>query len=278
MERVDMKQVMSRVGCLMVTLLLLAAPLWAKGPSGVSKTVHNLSATSPNFGFYSSNVDEVCVFCHTPHGGNPAAPLWNHDLPPNNSFTHYNSATLTLTSLPGMTISRVVNEESLLCMGCHDGSVALSHLINAPNAPTTDGLDLWVTGPSGGDEIVDLFGKPAARIGGSLADTAGSGDLSDDHPISFSYADVVNQGIYQGGARDGQLRYIGNPSLSDSALGWKGEGIRLFGSDYRVECSSCHDPHVDYDDLFSGTADTDYRPFLIRPNTGSDLCFACHNK
>ena len=43
-------------------------------------------------------------------------------------------------------------------------------------------------------------------------------------------------------------------------------GIRLFGgTEYRVECSSCHDPHVDY------TTDTDYDPFLIMPNHGTCL-------
>jgi predicted CXXCH cytochrome family protein len=39
-----------------------------------------------------------------------------------------------------------------------------------------------------------------------------------------------------------------------------------------MECSSCHDPHVDY------VADADYTPFLIRPNDRSKLCLTCHIK
>jgi hypothetical protein len=49
-------------------------------------------------------------------------------------------------------------------------------------------------------------------------------------------------------------------------------GVRFFGATNFVECSTCHDPHVDY---FTAP---DYTPFLITPNTGSNLCLACHIK
>ena len=254
--------------------VLLTTPLWAKGQAGVSNTIHNLSTTNLA-GVYASNTDEVCVFCHTPHGGNLNGPLWNRNLPGAGSFTHYNSATLTLTSLAGMTASRTVNDESLLCMSCHDGSIALDHLLNDPNS--LGGADIYFPLFGANDmEIIDLNPNPGPRIGGSPGNSSGSGDLTDDHPISFSYQAVQSQAIYQGGARDGELRDIGTTSDPTTALGWKGEGVRFFGSDYRVECSSCHDPHVDY---VSGVNNPkNYKPFLIRPNSGSDLCLACHNK
>lgn len=260
-----------------VFLLAFATVSWGKGPAGVASTVHNLSATSGAF-VYRTNTTEICVFCHTPHGGSLKGPLWNHDLPDAASFTHYNSASLSLSGL-GYTSNRVIGDESLLCMSCHDGSVALDHLINDPNS--LGGADIVFSfGPTNDLFMGDLFSSPGARIGASPSDTAGTGDLTDDHPISFSYSDVIAQAMYQaGGSKDGELRAIGSTGDPATALGWKGEGVRFFGTDYRVECSSCHDPHVNYDiNLDPGNADAAYKPFLIRPNAASDLCLACHNK
>lgn len=273
-----MKQTVKMIGCL-VALVVLVAPAWGKGTAGVANTLHNLSTSAgAPFGtpYMSDNVDEICVFCHTPHGGTLRGPLWNRSLPEATSFTHYNSATLSLSGLL-VTASRAVNDESLLCMSCHDGSVAVDHLLNDPY--TTDGLDPSVFGGNVDVQIGDLFGNPAARIGGSISDTAATGDLSDDHPISFSYQAVQSLPLYgAGGSRDGELREIGDTASPLTAMGWKGEGVRFFGTDFRVECSSCHDPHVDYDVLINPAADAAYAPFLIRPNSGSDLCLACHNK
>lgn len=258
-----------------VILLALAGTAWARGAARVANTMHNLSSNS--FTMYASdNVDEVCVFCHTPHGGSLKGPLWNRSLPDVASFTHYNSATIS-GYLSGLSVSRNINDESLLCLSCHDGSVALDHLINSPNS--LNGAPVTFFGGLTDVEIMPMFGPPASRIGGSLTTPGGVGDLSDDHPISFSYQSVLADAMYQpGGSKDGELRAIGNVNDANTALGWKGEGVRFFGSDYRLECSSCHDPHVDYDEWLSPTADVAYIPFLIRPNSGSDLCLACHIK
>ncbi|MCK4509915.1 MAG: cytochrome c3 family protein [Desulfuromonadales bacterium] len=263
-----MKQITKKITFLLVLMALLASPVWAKSTTqNVANTIHNLSSTSTYFFYQSDNVDEVCVFCHTPHGGLLTGPLWNHSLPAANTFTHYNSATIS-SYLSGLSVSRDINDESLLCMACHDGSVGVSHLINDPNS--LNGAPPEIVGDPDA-EIQGLFGQTGGRIGASLADTFNeTGNLSDDHPISFSYDDVFSE--YAGGSRDGELRPVGNTGDGSSALGWKGEGVRFFGATNRVECSSCHDPHVDY------VTDTDYTPFLIRPNTGSDLCLACHNK
>jgi hypothetical protein len=66
--------------------------------AGVANTPHNLgsSGTGPNtFG----GTTEVCVFCHTPHGGDATAtvPLWNRTLASPASYTTYD--TLGTTAL-----------------------------------------------------------------------------------------------------------------------------------------------------------------------------------
>ncbi len=260
-----MKQSSKFIGCLVI-LLCLATPVWAKGVSDVAETVHNMSLVTEVWNQYATdNVEEVCVFCHTPHGGSLTGPLWNHSMPGANSFTHYNSATLS-DYLTGLSVARNIGDESLLCMSCHDGSVAVSHLINDPNS--LNGATITINGGAD-EEIVDAFTHAGPRIGASLTDLSGTGDLSDDHPISFSYEDVYNE--YEGGSRVGQLH-----SIVDAIDG--GDGVRFFGATSRVECSSCHDPHVSYDQFASPPGDELYRPFLIMPNTGSALCLACHNK
>ena len=89
-----MKQITKKITFLLVFMALFASPVWAKSTTqNVANTIHNLSSTSTYFFYQSDNVDEVCVFCHTPHGGLLTGPLWNHSLPDANNFTHYNSAT-----------------------------------------------------------------------------------------------------------------------------------------------------------------------------------------
>lgn len=267
-----MKQLLKRILLLSVLMVLVSSTVWAKSTTqNVANTVHNLSSSSTYFFYQSDNVDEVCVFCHTPHGGSLTGPLWNHSLPAANSFTHYNSATVS-SYLSGLPVSRNVNDESLLCMACHDGSVGATHLINNPNSLAPAEVPTIIGDPD--VEIQGLFGQTGGRIGASLADTFNeTGNLSDDHPISFSYDDVLADAKYTSGPYANTLRQVGNSGDFSSALGWlDGEGVRFFGADNRVECSSCHDPHVDY------ITDSDYTPFLIRPNTGSNLCLACHVK
>ena len=271
-----MKQTAKMIGFLTV-LLALSSLAWGRGTPGVKNTIHNLSSSSTYFMYQSDNVDEICVFCHTPHGGVLNGPLWNRSLPDTGSFTHYNSASLS-PYLQGMSVARNVNDESLICLSCHDGSVAINHLLNDPNSLNGSDITYFfgAVTETPGLEMPDMFGGIGSRIGASLNDPSGTGDLSDDHPISFSYSQVLAEPIYDGGSRDGELRPVGNTGDASSALGYKGEGVRFFGSDYRVECSSCHDPHVDY---ISGVNNPkNYTPFLIRPNSGSDLCLSCHNK
>lgn len=249
-----------------VGLLVLATgnALAAKS-SNVSKTIHNLSSDYPFDSQYATNEDEVCIFCHTPHGGNLNGPLWNHDVPGASSFTHYSSNTLDFSTAANT--GRAVNDESLICLSCHDGSIAATRVINASN-------DIGQPDPinTAAPEVFIQagFGVPGPRIGGSPATPGGTGDLSDDHPISFSMQESYDVESGAGGSN----------GLKDPAVVAAAGNVRLFGGPgvYRVECSSCHDPHVDYDTWFSATADPAYDPFLIYPNTGSQLCLECHVK
>lgn len=243
---------------LAVLLLLVATNVWAVKTIDVSATDHNLGTSNPEPGYEyrSDNEDEVCIYCHTPHGGTINTPLWNRGLPDQsgaNAFTHYTSATLYGVGFS----TRNVNTESLLCMSCHDGAVAMNAINNNSNR----------TGAAPDNTMVMTSWEYWAESGvgkviGDAPDAAGtaqgrSRDLTDDHPISFNYPTAV-------AASGGKL---------DSLANAKVDGVRFFGAaKENVECSSCHDPHVD------GNADADYAPFLTMPNTASALCLACHIK
>ncbi len=248
-------------------LLLFQAPAFAvMGPQGVSKTAHNLSSQDGGtLDYYvSDNEDEICIFCHTPHGGSLDGPLWNRSSPGNTTFTHYTTTTLDSISAGA---TRILSDESLICMSCHDGAMAINHVLNPSNRTGTQPT----IGGSNDVQIVTIAGTIGGVIGKSLADETSSTDLTDDHPISFSYDDAL--AYYTTNGKGTQLHDVAAAT---------GSGVRFYGSKNRVECGSCHDPHVNYDsgipDGNDPTADEAYRPFLITPNDGSKLCLACHNK
>jgi len=249
---------------LILAILLFSATLVfaGTGPANIANTPHNLSYSSypGDFSFtYAAGTlaeEEICVYCHTPHGGSLDAPLWNRDLSSLQGagvFQHYSSN--TLSSTVGAT-NRAVNAESLTCLSCHDGSIGVGDsLLNTPitgvptNAPTTI--------------QIGFDNNPSSKIGTSRAlldggDNVTTGDLRDDHPVSFSYT-----------AAYGDATNAGDLHLDTDV---ETAGLTLFGAAQNVECSTCHDPHVDY---MNNAA---YDPFLAIPNAGSAMCLACHIK
>jgi len=143
-----------------VLLALLVLPFRAWGAQDVASTVHNLSSSGPG-PFKSLTINQVCVFCHTPHRASPSAPLWNHDLS-GQTYLPYGSSTLQAS--PGQPTG-----SSRLCLACHDGTVALGALGNPPAGATNDLATTFLTG--------------RANLGT---------DLTDDHPISFPYDSALS--------------------------------------------------------------------------------------
>ena len=72
----------------------------------------------------TTQTDQVCVFCHTPHGADTTAPvpLWNKVLNANEArFTRY--STLATPSFDSQ--EAPVGSVSLACLSCHDGTQAM---------------------------------------------------------------------------------------------------------------------------------------------------------
>lgn len=284
-----MKTLKIVIGCSLLILGVAASATVFAATTGVRFTVHNLSnntdatkgfdTTQKNF--YSSNVDQVCIFCHTPHNAKPARPLWNKaTLTAATTFKMYtSSATLSPTTKAS---SLTADSPSLLCLACHDGKTALNVLHNSKV-----GTDAQPFGYAAGDILVNagtssgvtrsiqyyaegLGFKSSMNIGGtegSPATRAAGDNLTDDHPIGFNYFNAWNTSA----ATKAALHDTGVVNTNSSGK------IRFYNG--KLECSSCHDPHVAYDASYGNAlADETLRPFLVMSNVGSALCLSCHNK
>jgi predicted CXXCH cytochrome family protein len=214
---------------LTVTVLLMAAGAWA----GVAQTKHNFSspAYSPNAFFWGTQ--QVCIFCHTVHNADPSAgALLNHEMDTGTAYTMYTSATMDMIQ------SASPHEGSLICLSCHDGTIAVNSLNNLPGS---EGAGLYgVPGGAGLDASGSLTMSSHAYVGT---------DLRDDHPVGIFY-DSTRDVDFHPKTGDGQ-QY---PDM-------------LLDDGLYVECTSCHDPH-----------DNTYSNFLAESNSDSALCMRCHIK
>lgn len=249
-----------------IGLLAFTSFAYAAAATGIAATKHNLRSSAPYTAGIAGTADEICVYCHTPHGGKKAlvdntGPLWNRDYTPGN-FDVYASFTLDTTpTAPPTSVSKA-------CLSCHDGTLGINAMINRPGPGTNQGgaLPGWKMGDAG-------FTNDLAKLGT---------DLQDDHPISMIYQDAKSYGT-GGGAPIGTdthaagfkaNEFDGNKVVVKSGT----VSLPLYGSSLanaKVECASCHDPH---EERTGGTANPNSVFFLRTMNTGSALCLTCHLK
>lgn len=205
--------------------------------AGIANTKHNLSPYSsiaPKEDLvYVTDQQEICAFCHTPHMATRAAtPLWHGELNQEN-FPTYTS--MIFGSEDETDIEMSLADEAVvsnLCLSCHDGTIA----INAFNSPT--------------GALSDPYSEGTAYPLGSVTELSAYGGLQDDHPINFMY-NARGAGGYQT-----------NPRILPASNHAR---VKLY--DGKVQCASCHDPHID-----------EREAFLRVTMSGSALCVECHDK
>lgn len=244
---------------------------------GIKYTKHNMSVTRRPIGeigggdWRAASETEVCIFCHTPH--NAAAGkkfLWNR-VDSTATFQLYTaSQTLGFTKSQGSTISSV----SKLCMSCHDGGTALNAMANPRNPAVVMQDETW------GNQLADMYDPEwgfdtwGPNIGEGHDPTVGpnpdpGGILVNDHPISFIY----KQSCDNDPDINKELGVCDASSIGGLPLWFENIGGT---AGYRVECVTCHDPHINANLAQGG--DPAYAFFLRKNNSSSGLCFTCHNK
>lgn len=278
-----------RAGLSLAGVALLAAGVLGSAvsapTSNIRETVHNLSRSGKpndlsNIRAPAGGETAVCAFCHTPHAAstNVKGPLWNRSLS-NATYTRYTSS-----SLDANTIAFGFNDQpagsSLLCLSCHDGMVALGNvnvLMNQPG-PTVDlgantNAGKMPPGPQGG-----LSGF--TRLLGT--------DLTNDHPISFTYNDAL-------AVQDTELTRLTTGTgpeaqrdkLTGNLIGIRTNGYKPLlpleptgpGGSGQVQCGTCHDPHLAEQKFLR------LKRFQLAAPTGGQfnenldqICLACHPK
>jgi predicted CXXCH cytochrome family protein len=190
---------------------------WAVN-SGVLASPHNLSVGGGT-GKHGLAFDEVrvCVFCHTPHNAlseaSSLAPLWNRNLPSDaQQYSMYDSATFSQLVNP---LPTKPTGASRICLGCHDGTIALNRYGGAVI--------------SGGAGISTPTFMPSDTNPANNSNL--TTNLSSDHPISFPYTAAL--------AAQAQL-------VAPTALP---VAVKLDNSG-NLQCTACHDPHNDVNGNF----------------------------
>jgi len=303
-----------------MSALVLNGAFAAITPKSIKDSPHNLgsgnilpstpSGTTPSN--HSNDTAEICVFCHTPHGGDNSAavPIWNRKLgiggTGSTAYTRY--ADLGTTTFDAM--QAPVGSVSIACLSCHDGTQAIDNVINIPGSGGYN--------PVAGARIGNNFGGGDTNGAGKLRVDAVQNlgtDLSNDHPISMQFGgggvsvatpqppktfdpDFHVPQIMNAPTASGleKLWYIESGAWSLNPSGRDRQDVILYTrkdvvggggiNQPTVECGSCHDPHNVANQTFlrisnAGPTNVPNNATMIYPTANggpSGLCLTCHDK
>ena len=246
--------------------------------SNIRATKHNLSSTGTG-SVKATSETQVCVFCHTPHGANTSAktPLWNRSgTTTQSSYTRYSSSSLDANVIADG-FSAQPGGSSVLCLSCHDGTVALGN-VNVLNGKT--------------NQIIALnSGVTTMPVGsGANANTGFTRnlgiDLSNDHPISITYNDKL-------ATDDGEFARLSTGVPAQRDVDTSGTLIGIRSSGYKpvlpleptgnnnvgqVQCATCHDPHITKEKFLRLNRFQTAQPTATFSQANDQICLACHRK
>ncbi len=300
--------------------LVVSSSVFATQPTinSIADSWHNLGAgnskgTTPNnsgAANKSSATGEICVFCHTPHGGDTSAavPIWNRNLGTNVYKRYSQSGPDGFGTSTFDAAEAPVGSVSIACLSCHDGTQALDSMLNAPGSGNNWPTSTTMTGA----DIDPTTGTLASGIIQNLGT-----DLSNDHPISMQYGG--------GGISVGNITTTNDPdfthsdgrqvslptagasytvALKEGTIGgnanrpvwWIERGAESLKDGVRdredvifytrsltqggqpepfVECGSCHDPHNVKNPTFLRVSNGALGSTTL---AASGLCLTCHAK
>jgi predicted CXXCH cytochrome family protein len=160
-----------------------------------------IAGSAHDFSAYGWSNNQICLPCHTPHGADTTvdrAPLWNHELT-QATYIMYDGSTAPW--------DEALDPGSILCMSCHDGTVAL-----------------------------DSFGGKSGSVyigGNGLLGT----DLRDDHPVGAT-AVYPDQGPNTRMHPASNWEHPNSPGrMFRQEMEINGELVKVIG------CNTCHNVH-----------------------------------
>lgn len=235
-------------------LAVLVSVNSAPAQSTVAFGPHDLSAGSALRNTDSDIGGQTCVFCHTPHNGAVAVPLWNRG----NTTTAYQVYTSSTMDAAAPTAAAIQSSISGACLSCHDGSIAIDVLTNLRGAAHVASVAFTRQATAKATFGTSGTGQNNLLTGGT---PFLGNDLRNDHPIAIIYetSRAATPGEYVAQTITGTKITVGatNP-------------LPLYGAataTATIECASCHNPHNNGNGAF-----------LRKSNNGSAMCLTCHIK
>ncbi len=247
----------------------------AAGNLGNLNNPHNLSVAGLGSSITAQTETRICIFCHTPHHADITealvGPLWNHAMTAVASYDYTNIPS-TLVNAVSMPLYETVDGATKMCMSCHDGTVAVGAL--------TGGVNITMVGAMAPSAILGttpshhIFSVPLNDnlINDSIASCAGGATSTRlKYPWASTATAPANAGVvlsptahtYEGVS--GVSGESGTPPAPDTPYD--------AGSNYGVQCNTCHDPHYYHTNgplsckFMTGGSCVDYY---------DPLCLACH--
>ena len=189
-----------------------------------------------------------CVYCHIPPDqanadstAKGAIEGWNRYKPATKSFELYDSWYLDSKT-------RTPSPITLLCLSCHDGTMAVDMVVFKPESFNLDEDMSMHMRINNADNTISCGKCHNGRVAHNISIKYIARDLRNDHPVSMRYAGLLRV--------DEDFRKPNTP-------GGFSNGVKLYEG--RVECASCHNVHDPSKDLF------------LRVNSDV-LCQTCHTK
>jgi len=276
---------------MMLTLCLTSLALAYTGGTGIKGSPHDLSKAGNSIGksyggaTEQGGQDRICVYCHAPHHTiKPSdastwnynyVPLWNHDITTQTFTTYSNGSEVpgdytrqapgTNNTPNGNVATIAMGSPTLLCLSCHDGTVATDAYGNA-GGPSSAGYGSynWSPSHSNGTQYIQ---NSAWQIGAG-------GDLTNHHPVGFNYFTAYTNSQDSTGAYA-----LAAPSSPMGASG-RTIGQLLWNATYsaskaqnggNMECTTCHSVHN------KGNAANGSTLLWVADNQ-SAFCLTCHVK
>lgn len=189
-----------------------------------------------------------CVYCHIPPDqansdsiAKGAIEGWNRYQPATDSYQLYDSWYLDSKT-------RTPSPITLLCLSCHDGTMAVDMVVFKPNSFDLEQDTSMHMRINNQDNTISCGKCHNGRVAHDISIKHLATDLRNDHPVSMRYAGLLRV--------DEDFRQPHTPNGFEN-------GVKIYEG--RVECASCHNVHDPSKDLF------------LRVNSDV-LCQTCHTK
>lgn len=200
-------------------------------PEKIRGSIHDMTSlnrragVSAMAGMAFTDYSDPCIYCHVPDGmdENKVAPgqipQWNRYRPMTQNYTRYTSMTATQPiHEPG--------DVSLLCLSCHDGTMALDRVVHKPTQWENDQTASLHMRMNASDDIRSCGKCHDGSVAHAIQRKVIGIHLADDHPIGIPYKGL-------------------NPDAVDyrppDGLHGFDNSVTLF--DGNIECATCHDVH-----------------------------------